>query len=106
MAALVIVSGLRAAPRGVVRRLARGASEGLEEDLGRYGRASAGARSRWNLLDDIDFVAAVRASVDDMLDAAVAAWTAGRIARGAARSFPDPLSATPPASESRSGRSP
>jgi predicted RNase H-like nuclease len=41
-------------------------------------------------LDEIDFVAAVRASVDDMLDAAVAAWTAGRIARGAARSFPDP----------------
>ena len=34
--------------------------------------------------------AAARASVDDMLDAAVAAWSAARIARGAARSFPDP----------------
>ncbi|HWC10095.1 MAG TPA: DUF429 domain-containing protein, partial [Acidimicrobiales bacterium] len=41
-------------------------------------------------LDGIDSVAAVRASVDDMLDAAVAAWSAARIARGAARSFPDP----------------
>lgn len=35
-------------------------------------------------------VAAARASVDDMLDATVAAWSAARIARGAARSFPDP----------------
>ncbi len=34
--------------------------------------------------------AAARASVDDMLDATVAAWSAARIARGAARSFPDP----------------
>jgi predicted RNase H-like nuclease len=34
--------------------------------------------------------AAVAASVDDMLDAAVVAWTAGRIAAGTARSFPDP----------------
>ncbi|MDQ3641859.1 MAG: DUF429 domain-containing protein [Actinomycetota bacterium] len=41
-------------------------------------------------LDGIDQEAAVRASVDDMLDAAVAAWSAARIARGAARSFPDP----------------
>ncbi len=41
-------------------------------------------------LDRIDDVAAVRASVDDMLDAAVAAWSAARIARGTARSFPDP----------------
>jgi predicted RNase H-like nuclease len=41
-------------------------------------------------LDDIDGEATVRAAVDDMLDAAVAAWTAGRIASGTARSFPDP----------------
>ena len=41
-------------------------------------------------LEHTDSVAAVRASVDDMLDAAVAAWSAARIARGAARSFPDP----------------
>ncbi len=41
-------------------------------------------------LDGIDGVAAVHAAVDDMLDAAVAAWTAGRIASGRARSFPDP----------------
>ena len=37
-----------------------------------------------------DSVAAVRASVDDILDAAVAAWSAVRIARKTARSFPDP----------------
>jgi predicted RNase H-like nuclease len=41
-------------------------------------------------LDDIDGEATVRAAVHDMLDAAVAAWTAGRIASGTARSFPDP----------------
>ena len=41
-------------------------------------------------LDHVDGVAAVRASPDDMLDAAVAAWSAARIARGAGRSFPDP----------------
>ena len=41
-------------------------------------------------LDRIDGVAAVRASVDDMLDAAVAAWSAARIAEGTARSLPDP----------------
>ena len=35
-------------------------------------------------------LAAARASVDDILDAAVAAWSAARIARGGARSFPDP----------------
>ena len=31
-----------------------------------------------------------RAAVDDMLDAAVAAWSAARIVRGEARSLPDP----------------
>jgi predicted RNase H-like nuclease len=41
-------------------------------------------------LDRVEGPAAVQASVDDMLDAAVAAWTARRIARGEARSFPDP----------------
>ncbi len=41
-------------------------------------------------LDRVDDAAAVRALVDDMLDAAVVAWSAARIARGAARSFPDP----------------
>lgn len=40
-------------------------------------------------LDGIEGVATVRAAVDDVLDAAVAAWTAGRIACGTARSFPD-----------------
>jgi predicted RNase H-like nuclease len=56
----------------------------------------AGMVERWQALqaagislDRINGIAGVRASVDDMLDAAVAAWTAGRIARGAARSFPD-----------------
>ena len=41
-------------------------------------------------LDRVDDAAAVRALVDNMLDAGVAAWSAARIARGAARSFPDP----------------
>ena len=35
-------------------------------------------------------LAAARASVDDILDAAVAAWSGARIAGGEARSFPDP----------------
>jgi predicted RNase H-like nuclease len=42
------------------------------------------------VLDGVEGAATVHAAVDDMLDAAVAAWTARRIARGAARSFPDP----------------
>lgn len=42
------------------------------------------------VLDGLDGPATVRAAVDDMPDAAVAAWTARRIARGAARSFPHP----------------
>lgn len=41
-------------------------------------------------LDAIDGVAPVHAAVDDMLDAAIAAWTARRIADGTALSFPDP----------------
>ena len=71
--------------------------------LGAPARASkktwAGMVERRNALQaagiDLDQIsadsgAATRASVDDMLDAAVAAWSAGRIARGAARSFPNP----------------
>lgn len=38
----------------------------------------------------VENVAATRASVDDILDATVAAWSAARIARGEALSFPDP----------------
>lgn len=41
-------------------------------------------------LDRVGGVASLRASVEDMLDAAVAAWTAGRLVREEARSFPDP----------------
>ena len=41
-------------------------------------------------LDLVEGVAALRATVDDMLDAAAAAWTARRLARGLGRSFPDP----------------
>lgn len=41
-------------------------------------------------LEGIGGVAGVRAAVDDMLDAAVAAWSARRLARGTARCFPDP----------------
>lgn len=51
------------------------------------------------VLDDLTGVATVRAAVDDMLDAAVAAWSARRIAWGEARSFPDP-----PAVDEESGR--
>jgi predicted RNase H-like nuclease len=39
-------------------------------------------------LNGVDGAAAVAAAVDDMLDAAVAAWTARRLADGTARQFP------------------
>jgi len=47
-------------------------------------------------LDNVGGIAAVRAAVDDMLDAAVAAWTARRVVRGEARTFPE----QPPMSDS------
>ena len=50
----------------------------------RRGLAAAGIS-----LDPVEGVAPLRAAVDDMLDAAAAAWTAGRLAGGVARSFPD-----------------
>jgi predicted RNase H-like nuclease len=58
----------------------------------------AGMRQRWRGLTaagiDLEALdvgtASVAASVDDMLDAAVVAWTARRIAAGTARCFPDP----------------
>ena len=46
-------------------------------------------------LDHIHGVAALRAGVDDMLDATVAAWSAQRIARGQAVMIPDPAPAGP-----------
>jgi predicted RNase H-like nuclease len=46
-------------------------------------------------LDHIHGDAAIRAAVDDMLDAAVAAWSALRIARGQALTIPDPPPAGP-----------
>jgi len=49
----------------------------------RDGLAAAGIH-----LDAVDGAAARAAAVDDMLDAAVAAWTASRIAAGTARRFP------------------
>lgn len=42
------------------------------------------------VLDGVTGDATVRAAVDDMLDAAIVAWSARRIARGEAQSFPDP----------------
>jgi predicted RNase H-like nuclease len=42
------------------------------------------------VLDEVDGQAARRAAVDDVLDAAVAAWSARRIARGQALKLPDP----------------
>jgi predicted RNase H-like nuclease len=41
-------------------------------------------------VDRVGGPAGTRASVDDMLDAAAAAWTARRLLSGSARSFPDP----------------
>lgn len=41
-------------------------------------------------LEDLDAEAAIAGSVDDMLDAAVAAWSARRLSEGTARPFPDP----------------
>lgn len=49
-----------------------------------------GLESKGISLDRVDGIATIRASVDDMLDAAVAAWTADRVIRARARSFPDP----------------
>lgn len=51
------------------RRLLAGAGIAVPDDLGLAGE---------------------RAAVDDVLDAAVVAWTASRVARGLARSLPDP----------------
>jgi predicted RNase H-like nuclease len=56
-----------------------------------------GAGIRWRLLaaERIDLagdlgLAGLKVGVDDVLDAAAAAWTAGRVAEGAARHVPDP----------------
>ena len=42
------------------------------------------------LIDGVTGVAAHRAAIDDMFDAAAAAWTARRVFAGIARSFPNP----------------
>ncbi len=42
-------------------------------------------------LEYVDAAAGSSVAVDDMLDAAIAAWTAGRLADGVARSFPEDL---------------
>jgi predicted RNase H-like nuclease len=42
------------------------------------------------VLDDVTGEATVKAAVDDMLDAAVVAWTARRVSAGTARSLPEP----------------
>jgi predicted RNase H-like nuclease len=47
-------------------------------------------------LETKDEPAGSRASVDDMLDAGAAAWTAQRLLRGEARSFPDLPAVAPP----------
>ncbi len=61
----------------------------------RYGKKSAGgALERMALLRrhgiELDLHAAAVAPLDDVLDAAAAAWTATRIAGGEARTLPDP----------------
>ena len=63
-----------------------------------YGKSTwAGVERRRRLLDGVGLtlapdlgVAGQCAGVDDVLDAAVAAWTAGRVRDGIARSLPDP----------------
>jgi predicted RNase H-like nuclease len=54
-------------------------------------------------LEHIDGDAAVRAAVDDVLDAPVAAWSARRIARGQAMKVPDPAPAGRRDAPSQSG---
>jgi predicted RNase H-like nuclease len=46
-------------------------------------------------LDRVPGAAASRTSVDDMLDAAAAAWTATRLLEGTARPLPNPPQADP-----------
>jgi predicted RNase H-like nuclease len=59
-------------------------------------RTWAGMRARVELLATVGIVlpddlgAAGRAGVDDVLDAAAVAWSAARLARGAAACVPDP----------------
>ena len=59
-------------------------------------RSAAGLAARRQALSDAgivaptDLVEARGVAVDDVLDAAVVAWSAQRIAAGRARSFPDP----------------
>ena len=56
-------------------------------------KSAAGLAERRNALSHVDIVIPSRlvgAHDDDLLDAAAAAWTADRIARGEARSLPDP----------------
>jgi predicted RNase H-like nuclease len=60
-------------------------------------RSWTGQRQRHRLLAEAGLrvpenigIAGIRADSDDVLDAAVAAWTAGRVATGQAVSYPDP----------------
>jgi predicted RNase H-like nuclease len=50
----------------------------------------AALASQGIVLDDVDRVVGARVPVDDLLDAAAAAWTALRLLAGAARCLPDP----------------
>ena len=87
---------MRAAVEAATRAEATAASV-LETSKGISQQAFALARKilqveRWlpsaPALEDIDDLAGRAAAVDDVLDVAVVAWTARRIAAGAARSFP------------------
>ncbi len=65
------------------------------ESLGHRKRSAGGALERLRLLaaqgiELGDLGEAAGAPLDDVLDAAAAAWSADRIARGVARSLPDP----------------
>jgi predicted RNase H-like nuclease len=50
----------------------------------------AALASQGIVLDAVDRLVGARVPVDDLLDAAAAAWTARRLLAGVARSLPDP----------------
>ncbi len=68
-----------------------GAPAGRKKTWGGLMERLARLRARGIILPD-DLGAASRVGIDDVVDAAGAAWSAGRIARGEARSFPEVVS--------------
>lgn len=61
----------------------------VEEELGRHARAPRDPRGS-RIGDPQDLRDAAAAAVEDVLDAAIVAWTARRVALGTAARTPDP----------------